>query len=165
MRRLTLCAFGAACAVALAATVAPASAYLTGNAQVAGTVEVSLPPVVTATEEQVDGFTKHVSVSSAEGSAPAFVRVRAYAPGTVTLAYAGDAWRDGGDGWWYCDTLLDAGATTPELTITISGAPEDAADGATLNVTVVHEATPAQWEADGTPYADWALTYEVGGDE
>lgn len=155
-------------AVALVAIVGavPAFAYFTANDSAVGSIEISIPPIRTEINEDVDDFTKTVSIASDEGSAPAYLRVAAYAGAQfeLTIESADGTWTDGGDGWWYCNDILEGGQSTGEITVTITD-PTGNVDLEEFNVVVIHEATPVFYDEAGEPYAQWGIAYEVEGAE
>ena len=66
--------------------------------------------------------------------------------------------------------MLDPEGTTstPALNVAISTPPvqdPDEWDGATFNVIVIYESTPARWREDGTAYADWTVILDRGSTE
>ena len=143
-----------------------ALAYFTANAEARGAVEVNVGPKTHITEPDVVDWVKHVEVANREDSKQdVFVRARAYSPSQYPVSYSGDGWTDGGDGWWYYETPLKPGESTSDadgkaLLCEIHDVPEEKVEeGTSFNVTVVYEATPVQYNEDGTAFADW--NYQV----
>ena len=116
--------------------------------------------------ERVGELEKNISLTADEGSAPAYVRARAYTGSDYTLAYSGEGWTDGGDGWWYYNEPLAGGETTSELNAKITVGPEDPDPGDNVNIAVIFESTEVLYEKqeDGTfkPYANWNEIQDSG---
>jgi len=70
-------------------------------------------------------------------------------------------WYDGQDGYWYYNEILKTGSTSETVLVNI---PEellkDVTDEKDLNVIVLQECTPVQYDDNGEPYADWNVTFE-----
>ncbi len=113
--------------------------------------------------ERFSQWTKHVTVSSAADSDPAFVRIRAYWGAGYSVTYEGNGvWYDGGDGWWYYTPILQPDSSTSEFDVYISNVPSDVTEGDEFNIVVVYETTSVRYRADGTPYADWSVRLDSG---
>ena len=138
-------------------SIIPAVAYFTTNATADGGYTVHLGDRTRITEEY-DDWEKKLTVENTQGEA-VFIRARGFAGSEYELSYSGSGWSDGGDGWWYYDGIVKAGEKTQELKIAIGGIPKEGEDGAKVNVAVVYESTPVQYETDGSTKADW--TYEL----
>ncbi len=151
-----------AVALVLSVSIGGAWAYLTARTSAKGGITVNAGPTTDITEPDVSSWVKHVVITNDEDSSPVFVRARGYAGQLYTLTYSGDGWTDGGDGWWYCDEAVEPGGSTPELLVTIGGAPADPENGQSFNVAVLYEATPAVYDASGEPAPDWDLTSDEG---
>lgn len=110
-------------------------------------------------EEDVSEMTKHLTVKNKEGSPDIFVRARGFSDSAHPLTYSAPdgGWVDGGDGFWYYQSVLAAGESTTKLDVKIS-LPEgvEFKDGDEFNVVVVYESTLALYNEDG-PYADWSV--------
>ena len=165
----------AVCLITVTAVV-PAMAYFTAHKTAQGTLPVQLGAKTTI-NEQVDGFTKVVTIANDENSGESvWVRARAYAPATfngnkVSLAYSGEGWKEGEKGWYYFEKPLAPGEKTDKdpLTVKIEGVPKSAAEGDTLHVAVVYESVKVLYDENGEALeADWYLkgeTTEGGGNE
>ena len=122
----------------------------------------------TEIEEKVSSWTKHVTIRSKEGSAPVFVRVKAFAAEPLTLDISGENWQKGTDDYWCYEKPLEGGsATSDELLIALLGVPEGAQPGEDFNVAVVYETVPAVFTEDGRPdlakaWADGPVTVLKG---
>jgi len=164
MRRKRIILMAEAAAFALAAVlvampqVESADAYFTTYTGAAGgrTLNVGSQPDI---EEEFSSWTKTLTVSNAEGSQPVYVRARGFAGGEYSLVYLDEtgSWTAGEDGFYYYNSILNAGEETSPLEVGIGGIPEG--EGS-FNVAVVYECTPVQYQADGTPYADWEVRLE-----
>lgn len=154
-KRRTLAAPLVAAATALvllaAAMVGPAYAYFTTYVAAEGGFQLKFGTTTTITET-FDNWTKHVTINNV-GDNPCFVRVAVFGPEGYSLEVVGEGWSDGGDGYWYYDAVLEAGASTPVLDVKISAPVE--IDGTTFSVVVVHESTIVS-NADGTA-GDWSV--------
>lgn len=146
----------------LSLTVPTALAYFTDTVRVKGGYPVR-QSTTTSIDESFKKWTKTLTITNNEG-APVFVRARAYAGKTFKLTYSGSAWRAGSDDWYYYDTPLPEGATTPALNVKIENIPpyddEELDEHTSFNVAVVYESTRVQYKADGTPFADWTMTLD-----
>ena len=125
----------------------------------------------TEINEEFDSWTKHISIASDADSTPVFVRVKAFTRSDYqeNLKYypAEDGtWYDGGDGYWYCSSLLLGGQATPVIDVKLENAPKvDDPEAAGFNIVVIYEKTPALYanaaEAaerginQGDAFADW----------
>ena len=145
------------------ASVSSAMAYFTGYTQIDGRrkIEFKGPPEL---HEDFKDWVKDVTITNTKGQ-DIFVRARAFKGDDITLEYdPGAGWSyNSGDGWWYYEPALAAGETTSVLLITIKDIPADVEDGANFNVAVVFEATPVQYNEDGSTFADWSLKLEETG--
>ena len=154
--------------MALTVMIAPALAYFTDHTAASGSVAISLGTKTTITEK-VDGWNKIISVAN-EGPESCYVRGQAFASDDMALAQEGSSdWKKVGD-WWYYEGIVEAGGSTSELTISISGYPVDAAEGKTVDVAIVYESAKVVYNEDGTypaaEDADWNMqAIEEGGAE
>ena len=152
MKRKTLILAALALVLVLGAGIGSTMAFFTTYTEVQGGYTAQLEM---ETVESLSDWTKHLSIANNSNSQPVFVRARAVAGDTYALTYSGgDGWSDGGDGWWYYDSVVDAGESTPVLDIHIGNVPENVKDGTSFNVIVYTECTPVLYE-DGQPTADW----------
>lgn len=146
------CAAAAVALSLLAGTmVGPAYAYFTTYVAAEGGFQLKFGTTTTITET-FENWTKHVVITN-EGENPCFVRVAIFGPEGYPLEIVGEGWSDGGDGYWYYNGVLEAGAQTSVLDVKITVA-EDNAD-ADFSVVVVHESTVVS-NADGTA-GDWSV--------
>lgn len=162
MKRFRTLLAALAIVLALAAGFGLASAYFTTYARASGGYTIELGER-TEIYERFSQWTKHVAVTSEEGSKPVFVRVKAFWGETYDVSYdGGEHWTEGEDGFWYCGEILYAEGETPELDIHINNVPTDVESGDSFNVVVVYETTPVLYDAEGAPYADWNITLDTG---
>lgn len=162
-KKKLLLALGAAVFVIFIITASPVLAYFSDHTEASGTIPVTLGSTTTM-DEQVEGFVKSITITN-EGPESCYVRARAYAGGDIELDHAGTGWSkgDSDDPWYYYGEVLDAGASTETLKVTISNPPEDAADGDTFNVVVVYESVKVLYDEDGEPLAaDWSMKGKEG---
>ena len=160
--------------LALTAITGSAWAYFTTNTSAAGGQTLRLGSS-TSVDEDMDGWTKQVTITNDENSAQSvYLRARVFSQYTVKCE--GDGWREDTDGYWYYSDILAPGASANMFTAAITpngvpGSPTAPGDekAEPFDVTVVYETTPVQYQADGTPYANWDLklqptTDSQGGD-
>ena len=163
LSKRTICL--AAAAVALTGTLAVGSAYayFTTYSEAKGNVVFELGETRTEPHEEVIGGKKIVSIENT-GDYDCYIRVKAYAGNNYNLSYADGGsgkWYDGGDGYWYYKDILEAGSTSETVLVNIpKELLEDITDEKDLNVIVIQECTPVQYDDDGEPYADWNVTFE-----
>lgn len=157
-RILYLSLLAAAALLVLTAGARGALAYFTTYTSAGGGYTLTLGQQTTL-EEEIYEAAKHVTVSNT-GSTPCYVRVRAFAGSAYPLTYTwtDSAWKDGGDGYYYYQSILPAGGKTSELVIGID-ALKDASQAKNFNVVVVQEATAVLYDSENRPYADWSVLY------
>lgn len=145
--------------LALAANLSLTWGYFTTYTQASGRIPLEMGGRTDITEE-VSDWTKHVVITSEEGSQPVFVRARAFGGEQYDLVYSDPtgSWSQGTDGFWYLNRPLLGGEETPELLVKINGIPEKPEEGQEFNVVVVYETTPVLYDAAGNPYANWKQT-------
>ena len=137
-------------------------------------------------EEDVTGLSKAITITNAaydpengRPTQPVFVRARAYTGDEFEQYFtytAGAGWRDGGDGWYYYDEVLNPGDSTTVLNAALGDIPVDdngalivngiEVDQNQINVVVVFESTLAlyAYQEDGTyvPFAAWETLDSAG---
>ena len=154
MKKKNLCLAAAALTLAMGVSVGGAMAYFTTYAAASGGASLSLGNTVTVPEEQVVDWTKHVTIQNT-GDVDCFVRVRAFAGEKYQdgLTYADDngKWSPGEDGYYYYSDVVPAGGEAEELRIGVNNMDSEES----FNVIVVQESTPALYDEQGNPYADW----------
>lgn len=155
-------AFILSAALLLCAAVGSAWAYFTTYAEAKGGYTISLGSKTTV-EEKFSAWTKHVTVVSEDGSAPVWVRARAFYGSEYSASYSDESgkWTPGSDGYYYYSDILNGGETTDELLIKIGNIPEDVKDSESFNVIVVYETTPVQYDESGNAYADWTFKVDT----
>ena len=163
LSKRTICL--AAAAVALTGTLAVGSAYayFTTYSEAKGNVVFQMGETRTEPHEKVKEGKKIVSIENT-GDYDCYIRVKAYAGNSYNLSYADGGsgkWYDGGDGYWYYKDILEAGSTSETVLVNIpKELLEDITDEKDLNVIVIQECTPVQYDDNGEPYADWNVTFE-----
>ncbi len=163
LSKKTICL--AAAAVALTGTLAVGSAYayFTTYSEAKGNVVFQMGETRTEPHEEVKEGKKIVSIENT-GDYDCYIRVKAYAGNNYNLSYADGGsgkWYDGGDGYWYYKDILEAGSTSETVLVNIpKELLEDITDEKDLNVIVIQECTPVQYDDNGEPYADWNVTFE-----
>ena len=144
-------------------------AYFTTYASAKGGYTIALGER-TEIQEEFSNWTKHVTITSEADSQSVYVRVKAFCGSSYQLVYSDGTgkWTPGDDGWYYYSDIVPGGGSTDTLDIRIENVPADVKDPASFNVAGVYETTPVQYQADGTPYADWNLKLQTssveGGD-
>ena len=139
----------------LSMTVGLTMAYFSDSTEAEGGIPVTLGGQTTIIEKQNDD-NKVIQIKNT-GETDVVVRVAVYGP--TEISYSGSGWTDGGDGYYYYDSILPAGKTSSELTAKWD-VPEDLGDD--YAVVVVQESDQVVYNASGSivkPKADpaWAL--------
>ncbi|MBQ6439998.1 MAG: hypothetical protein IJJ06_07625 [Mogibacterium sp.] len=144
-----------AIALVLSMTVGLTMAYFSDSTAAEGGIPVTLGGQTTIIEQQNDD-NKVIQIKNT-GETDVLVRVAVYGP--TAISYTGEGWTDGGDGYYYYDSILPAGKTSSKLTAKWD-IPEDLGDD--YSVVVVQESDQVVYNASGRivkPEADpaWAL--------
>jgi hypothetical protein len=155
MKRRTLILTIAAFVLIFGMSIGSAMAYFTTYVTAQGGKTIHLGSTTEVSEPQISDWTKHVVVTSDEGSQPVYVRAKAFAGSQYNLVYssADGSWAPNDDGYYYYNNILNGGESTSELLVRIENVPEDTDD---FNVVVVYESTPVLYDTAGNPYADWS---------
>ena len=117
-------------------------------------------------KETFKDWEKSVTITSKAGSVPVYVRVKAFAGSFYDLVYRSEEnngiaeWEAGPDGYYYYSSVLQGGEETKAaLKIHIDNVPETPKEGMDINVVVVYETIPVQYDANGEVVkpqaADW----------
>ena len=161
MKKRTLILALTAILLVCTAPAGTAFAYFTTYARATGGYVIELGDQTTI-DDDVSNWVKHVKITVSDDSQPVFVRARAFGPTDYELQYSGsEKWAPGGDGYYYYQEACTAGQQLDELNIRIANVPEqkDIVKPEEFNVVVVHETTPARYNADGSlrnSPEDWA---------
>lgn len=174
MKRSSVIAVALASALAIGASIVPAWGYFTDTTMATGGM-----PITVGTETEMHEWyarsTKHVVVSNSEESAtPVYVRARVYS--SLEYTATGENWPTvtDADGWYYYPTIVNPGADTSELTVTITfpvvqseEQPDGSVYGDNYNVIVYYESTPAIWNSQANAYdpPDWSKVVYSGSEE
>lgn len=155
----TICLIAAAVLLTGTLAVKSAYAYFTTYCSAQGSVKFEMGYTETIPLEKIDGKTKVVSVKNV-GDYECYVRVKAFS-GEGNLEYSNKSgkWTAGADGYYYYSDILAPEQTTETITIDVSGVIANVDKDHDMNVIVVQECTPVQYEEDGTPYADWTVIF------
>lgn len=163
LSKKTICLAAAAIALTGTLAVGSAYAYFTTYSEAKGNVVFQMGETRTEPHEEVKKGKKIVSIENT-GDYDCYIRVKAYAGNNYNLSYADGGsgkWYDGGDGYWYYKDILEAGSTSETVLVNIpKELLEDITDEKDLNVIVIQECTPVQYDDNGEPYADWNVTFE-----
>lgn len=141
-------------------SVGSAMAYFTTYTQAAGSMTLNMGSTVTVPEEEVDSWTKHVTIRN-EGDYDCFVRVKAFAGEQYQdgLTYSGENWTLASDGYYYYSKIVEAGTATEDvLDIHIDHMDSEQS----FNVIVVQESAPVIYDEDGNPTGDWDHILDSG---
>ena len=163
LSKKTICLAAAALALTGTLAVGSAYAYFTTYSEAKGNVVFELGETRTEPHEEVKGGKKIVSIENT-GDYDCYIRIRAYAGNNYKLTYEDGGfgkWYDGKDGYWYYRDILTVGSFSEKVNVIIP--PEllkDVTDEKDLNVIVIQECTPVQYDDNGEPYADWNVTFE-----
>lgn len=164
MKRLskkTICLAAAAITLTGTLAVGSACAYFTTYSTAKGSVEFNMGYTETTPNEVVREGNKIVTIENT-GDYDCFVRVKAFAGTDVqnSLTYSGSNWSPGDGGYYYYSEVLPAkgGESTP-LTINVSAVLDKVDKEHDMNVIVIQECTPVQYDDKGNPYADWSVAF------
>lgn len=141
----------------LSLSVGLTMAYFSDYTAAKGGLTVTLGGQTEIVEEQNDD-NKVIQIKNT-GDTDVIVRVAVYGPGEIT--YTGSDWTDGGDGYYYYNSILPAGENSLTSKLTAKWTvPEDLGDD--YNVVVVQESEQAVFDENGDvvkPVTDpaWAL--------
>ena len=159
-----LALFVCALTAVAAANIDKASAYFTDHTEARGGYHVVAKEVKTFPDEKVSDLEKTITVKNV-GEADCWARLKVISGSLFDLALApGDGWYDGGDGYWYYDTILTPDgkegphAASPfKAAISIKGEVDPDEFMSEFNVVVITECTPVLYDSYGQPYANWEL--------
>ena len=156
-KRMNIISAALAVGLVCISSVQNANAYFTTYVTAKGGYEVSWKHKEEIHEELKE-WSKHITITSKEGSVPVYVRVKAFAGSNYELTYTGDQWTEK-DGYYYYKSELQGGKTTETLLVDIKNIPKEPKDGMNFNVVVVYETIPVQYDKDGNMIApqdaDW----------
>ena len=157
-----------ACAAVLtvaSAGIGQAWSYFTTYAEASGGYTIHLGDRTEITESFTE-WTKHVVIANEESSEPVYIRVRAFCGSQYTIAYSGEGWTAGSDGYYYYNSAVDGGGSTGALDVKIENIPENPEDRESFNVIVIYESTPVRYHEDGSAYTveetDWSELLDTG---
>lgn len=149
----------------LIAGAGTAYAYFTSYALTDGTYPIAIGDRTKITET-FSAWTKHVRITADDDSGPVYIRAKALHSDAYGVEYADPdgMWEYRDDGFWYYKSIIYAGQTTSELTVKVTGVPEDIDDPLGFGIAVIYEHTPVRYQEDGIPYADWGqkISHEAG---
>ncbi|NCB92770.1 MAG: hypothetical protein EOM40_09465 [Clostridia bacterium] len=149
----------AALGLTISLSVGGALAYFTTYSTASGSALLDIGFTETSIEENVENGVKSVVVANI-GDYSCFVRARIFAAEGMTGNISGEGWSDGGDGYWYFNSVVAAGAKTNALNININYPTNEGEDKVEdFNVIVVQECTPVVYSETGDPIADWNQVY------
>lgn len=164
MKRLskkTICLAAAAITLTGTLAVGSACAYFTTYSTAKGSVKFNMGYTETTPHEQVEQGKKIVTIENT-GDYDCYVRVKAFAGTDVqgSLTYSGSKWSLGDGGYYYYSEVLPAkGGKSTALTINVSQVLTKVDEEHDMNVIVIQECTPVQYDEDGNPYADWSVAF------
>lgn len=160
-----------ACAAALVVVsggIGKTWSYFTTYAEASGGYTIRLGDR-TEISETFTEWTKHVVITNEESSEAVYIRVRAFCGSQYTIAYSGEGWTLGSDGYYYYSNAVDGGGATEVLDLKIGNIPENPEDRESFNVVVIYESTPVKYHEDGTAYTveetDWSELLDIGSTE
>ncbi|MBO5556853.1 MAG: hypothetical protein J5927_06675 [Oscillospiraceae bacterium] len=143
----------------LCGSVGSAAAYFTAYTDGQGGYVIRLGHETKIDEDYANGR-KTVTIANKSGSAPVFIRARAFGGESYTLNYTpGANWSrtvsglNNPEGFWYYLVPVEGGGVTQPLTIHVDDVlvGTNVKIGDTLNVAVIYESTPAVYNATGNP--------------
>lgn len=163
LSKKTICLAAAALALTGTLAVGSAYAYFTTYSEAKGNVVFELGETHTEPHEEVIGGKKIVSIENT-GDYDCYIRIRAYAGNNYNLTYedgGSDKWYEGEGGYWYYKDILTVGSFSEKVNVILpQELLKDVTDEKDLNVIVIQECTPVQYDDNGEPYADWNVTFE-----
>ena len=148
-----------ALALVLSLTVGLTLAYFSDYTEAKGGKTVTLGGQTEIKEKQNDD-NKVIDIVNT-GETDVMVRVKVIAPGDPKdLKYSGSGWTDGGDGYYYYDSVLPVGGTTKTSLTAKWEVPKDLGDD--YNVVVIQESEMVVYNSSGKivkPSTDpaWAI--------
>ena len=158
-----LALFVCALTAVTAANVNQASAYFTDYTEAQGGLQAKAIKIIA--DEYVSDLQKTITVKNV-GEVDCWARAKVISGSLFGITYEpGDDWRDGGDGYWYYDKILNPATDTEgtqisspiKASITIEGEVDADEFMSEFNVIVITECTPVLYDNQGQPYADWNL--------
>ncbi len=168
MRKSKILMTALALASVLVLTVGTAMAYFTDHTSASGSTPITLGSKTTIVEPTVEvneTEAEKTIVVSNEGPESCYVRVKAFWGSELDVVMVKDAyWTEAPAGTYTYSEILAAGEDTSAhpLKLTISGLPETANEGDTLNVVVVYESTKVTYDENGDPEApNWEMATVV----
>ena len=150
----------AALALTGAVSVGSALAYFTIYTTASGGVQMDMGFTDTTIDEEIEGGTKVITIRNT-GDYDCYVRVQIFADSVIDYDALmantdGTGWSLDGDGYWYYEPVLGAGASTEQLVIDYADLlPDDFQEGQEVNIIVVYESTPVIYDSEGNTDADW----------
>ena len=163
LSKKTICLAAAALALTGTLAVGSAYAYFTTYSEAKGNVVFELGETHTEPHEEVKDGKKIVFIENT-GDYDCYIRIRAYAGNNYKLTYedgGSGKWYDGKDGYWYYRDILTVGSFSKTVNVILpQELLKDVTDEKDLNVIVIQECTPVQYDDNGEPYADWDVTFE-----
>lgn len=163
LSKKTICLAAAAMALTGTLAVGSAYAYFTTYSEAKGNVVFEMGKTHTEPHEKVKEGKKIVSIENT-GDYDCYIRIRAYAGNNYNLTYEDGGfgkWYDGKDGYWYYKDILTVGSTSKTVNVILpQELLKDVTDEKDLNVIVIQECTPVQYDDNGEPNADWNATFE-----
>lgn len=160
MRKLQYLLLALALVCVVGVSIRGALSYFTSYAEAEGGMILDLQEE-SSKKEVFDGI-KHLTIKNTSKTLSVYVRAKAI----ITEKYAdsltctGEDWRDGGDGYYYYNKLLPAGAEATPLDVAFSS-PEAPGEGDEFNVAIIYETIPAQYDNDGNPVENWNQKIDI----
>lgn len=155
----------------LASAAENAWAYFTTYTEAVGGYKIRLGSE-TELKEEVSGLTKTVSIYNSKDSRPVYVRVKAFCGDAyqvdVIEEKSSKKWVKNSDGYYYYNEVLNPDSSTENLVmgVTIPEA-EDAQEIDSINIVIIYESTPVQYDENGDPYdpldehVDWTIKLQT----
>lgn len=160
-----------AAAMVLGTATGPATSYFTTYVTAQGGYELRLRDVEVIPHETVDANVKNITIENT-GDVECYVRVRVESGNAIPIAYSGEGWFDGNDGYWYYSEIVpphtSTGVLRAEITLPTSGEESPIPEGTTVNVIVVSEAAKVLYDDEGNAkpngpgYEGWTLREKEG---
>ena len=136
-------------AFVLLVSVPSVFAYFSTFTETKGSKKIVIQNSTYLTEE-VDSWTKRITIKADSGSDPVYVRAKVFKPDEISVVISGDGWSDGDDGYYYYGQAIDGkdggnfNNETSVLNVLIEKdkLPVGVKEGDNFHIIVVYEAKP-----------------------
>ena len=144
MKKIKVIAVISVFIIILSATVV--FSYFTTYVKAEGSVNISFDGSIDMVELDRANGNRKVKFSSAI-KRDVYIRAKAFVGSVYEIEYSGNKWEQREDGYCYYTEPVQVGGTTEELEIKVPNS-----DDEKLNIAVVYEVSPVQYDEEGYPY-------------